>query len=294
MLGRTSASCKFCVPRVSDSTSTRSPPTASVSDFKSGIVVTTRTLSAACALVASAIAPATATKRRNHCVGCMRLLLERMRRMGAENERGLEEDLVDVPRGRLVVRESRVLASLRELVAQTESQELRRKEADVRLDRLLAAAYQLLRVVVARTARPAPERLQLAVSVPAEARERPVVAERDRGLGNTVAVRVDQEVVARGFRTADRPDAFTARGDERVQPAFRAVLVADVEARQRTALSFRRVTIRDRCAELDRVLVAKLEECPHAPHEHRLTDAAASERRVVVTVARPTEDLERS
>ena len=46
MLGRTSASWRFWVPRVSDSTSTRSPPTASVSDLRSGIVVTTRTLSA--------------------------------------------------------------------------------------------------------------------------------------------------------------------------------------------------------------------------------------------------------
>ncbi len=55
MLGRTSASWKFWVPRVSDSTSTRSPPTASVSDLRSGIVVTTRTLSAA-----SEPAPATA------------------------------------------------------------------------------------------------------------------------------------------------------------------------------------------------------------------------------------------
>src|SRR5438045_3379927 len=104
---------------------------------------------------------------------------ERMRRMGAEDERGLEKQLVDAPRARLVRGEADVLAPLRELVPQTESQELRRIEADVRLDRLLATAHELLRVIVARTERPAPERLQLAVAVPAEARNGAVVAEGD-------------------------------------------------------------------------------------------------------------------
>ena len=46
MLGFTSASWKFCVPRVRLSTSTRSPPTASASDLRSGMVATTRSLDA--------------------------------------------------------------------------------------------------------------------------------------------------------------------------------------------------------------------------------------------------------
>ena len=69
MLGRTSASWKFCVPRVRESTSTRSPPTASTSDFRSGMVATTRSFRAAWALgmsraSATSVAPAMTVRRR--------------------------------------------------------------------------------------------------------------------------------------------------------------------------------------------------------------------------------------
>src|SRR5207237_232867 len=73
--------------------------------------------------------------------------LERMRRMRAEDERGLEEELVDVPRARLVRGEAVVLRSIRQLVAETKAQELGGIEADVRLDGPLPAADQLLHVV---------------------------------------------------------------------------------------------------------------------------------------------------
>jgi hypothetical protein len=63
MLGRTSASWKFCVPRVRLSTSTRSPPTASVSDLRSGIVATTFSLRAATAAGASTLPAATVSTR---------------------------------------------------------------------------------------------------------------------------------------------------------------------------------------------------------------------------------------
>src|SRR5438552_1865312 len=46
-LGRASRSCAFCVDRASESTSTRSPPTASVRALRSVMLVTTRSLSAA-------------------------------------------------------------------------------------------------------------------------------------------------------------------------------------------------------------------------------------------------------
>ena len=45
--GRISRSCGFWLPRASESTSTRSPPTASVSALRSVVEVTTRILAAA-------------------------------------------------------------------------------------------------------------------------------------------------------------------------------------------------------------------------------------------------------
>src|SRR5207247_3231573 len=103
-----------------------------------------------------------------------------MRRMGAENERGLEEDLVDFARARFVRRESVVLASVRQLVPEPEAQEFGRKEADVRLDRLLASPEELFHVVVTRAESPAAKWLQLGVQVIPEARECPMIADRDR------------------------------------------------------------------------------------------------------------------
>src|SRR5438128_1963738 len=113
-----------------------------------------------------------------------------MRGMRAEDERRLEEQLVDVARARLVRREAEVLRSLRELVAETEAQELRRVEAQIRLEGPLAAANRQLGVVVPHAARPASERLELGERVPPEARVRPMVAERERGVWNAVTIRV--------------------------------------------------------------------------------------------------------
>src|SRR5437773_4074182 len=153
-----------------------------------------------------------------------------MRRMGAENERGLEEDLVHLSRARLVRREPLVLASVRQLVPEPEAQELGRIEADVRLDRLLASPEELLHVIVPGAEGPAAKWLQLGVQVVAEARERPVVADRDRNAGerdirprsvrDPVAIGVDQvawnsaagdDVVPRDETAPDRPDPFTAQ-----------------------------------------------------------------------------------
>ena len=61
-LGRTSRSCGFCVPRASESTSTRSPPTASVSALRSGRDATTLTLLAAPASPDPSPATAQATR----------------------------------------------------------------------------------------------------------------------------------------------------------------------------------------------------------------------------------------
>src|SRR5882724_5639623 len=123
-LGRISSSCAFCVPRARDSTSTSLPPTSSVRALRSGIVATTRILSAAEAAGTSSPMTARASRVRNARSICR--LLEGMRRVGAENEGGLEENLVHLPGARVVQVEG--VASLRTavgvLVGQAESEEL--------------------------------------------------------------------------------------------------------------------------------------------------------------------------
>src|SRR5437016_14614316 len=102
-----------------------------------------------------------------------------MRGMGTENERGLQEQLVDVARTRVVAGEAGVLTAFRQLVAETEPKDLRGIEADVRLDRVLASPQRLLDVVVASAERPAPQWLNLGKQVVAEACERAMASERD-------------------------------------------------------------------------------------------------------------------
>src|SRR6266542_1032383 len=171
MLGRTSASWKFWVPRVSESTSTRSPPTASASDLRSGIVVTTRSFSAAGTSVANRATPArSAINNRRTCViGPLSSILERVRRMGAEDERALQEDLVHPSRTQPRLRRQR-MGALGVLVADAELEELRGHERQIRLHGPLPSGIErILRPVVAHASGPAPERLHLGVGVPAEA-----------------------------------------------------------------------------------------------------------------------------
>src|SRR5690349_5791770 len=181
-LGRTSRSCGFWLPRASASTSTRSPPTASVRALRSGVVATTRIRDAAgagpavSAMVASAaMTVAVTTGSRTLCMVISSSSLERVRRMGAQDERGLEEDLVDLPGAPAVVGEAGTVGALGVLVAQAEAEELRRHEREVGADRPLAPAHQrILGPVVAQPGGPAgelpgAERLDLAAHVPAPA-----------------------------------------------------------------------------------------------------------------------------
>src|SRR5438105_746575 len=174
MLGLTSASWKFCVPRVRLSTSTRSPPTASASDLRSGIVVTTRSLRATWAAVGD-IAAATITATTTSALIRLitpRLLLKGVRRMRAQNERRLEEPFAPdppTPAGAGEI-EHVALRAVGVLVGEPKAQELRGIEAHVRLDRpLIAGTRRVLRRVVTRAEGPAPPRLQLSPAVPAEA-----------------------------------------------------------------------------------------------------------------------------
>src|SRR5437762_3288061 len=172
MLGRTSASWKFCVPRVSASTSTRSPPTASVSDLRSGVVATTRSFFAACTPGASrasviTIAP---TTRRGRLMFKPPCALEWVSGVGAQNERALEEHLVHVPGAAAVGVEAVSMIAVGVFIREPEAQELRRPERDVGLDRALAPRVDgELGPVVADAARPATEGLHLETGVPAEA-----------------------------------------------------------------------------------------------------------------------------
>src|SRR5882672_2388147 len=172
MLGRTSASWKFWVPRVSESTSTRSPPTASASDLRSGMVVTTRSLRAPWASdVSAASATRAVTMSAKRRIRVFSSILERVRGMRAQDERRLEEDFVR-RLGRRVVqveRGDRGSGTLGVLVGETEAQELRGPEGDVRLDRPFEAGLvRELGGVVTRAERPPSEGLQLALQVPAE------------------------------------------------------------------------------------------------------------------------------
>src|SRR5205085_3703808 len=94
----------------------------------------------------------------------------------------------------------------------------------------------------------------------------------DEGAGDRAAghdgARSDD--VPRDETAADRPDALAAGGQQRVQPALRAVLVANVEPGQRVTQPIDIETVGDRGAELDRVLVTQLEERAKTRRHHRL------------------------
>src|SRR5438876_217670 len=156
MLGRTSASWKFWVPRVSESTSTRSPPPASASDLRSGIVVTTRSFSAAVTSVANSATPArSAINNRRTCViGPLSSILERVRRMGAEDERALQEDLVHSSGGEAGVGQQGTIP-VGVLVADAKLEELRGHERQIRLHGPLPSGIErILRPVVAHASGP--------------------------------------------------------------------------------------------------------------------------------------------
>src|SRR5260370_7308089 len=165
-LGRTSRSCGFWVPRASASTSTRSPPTASTSALRSVVVVTTGILDAASAGTARRPIPSKSRRKSGLSMRAsvrMGIIvssssLERMRRVGAHDERGLEEDLIHLPGAPAVVGEAVPVGPLGVLVAEAEAEELRRHEREVRSDRPLTPAHdRVLGPVIAEARGPAGE-----------------------------------------------------------------------------------------------------------------------------------------
>src|SRR5438477_1004936 len=266
MLGRTSASWKFCVPRVRLSTSTRSPPTASVSDLRSGIVATTRSLRAA--WTGGGDTAASTIRRRTMSalirLVTMALLLERVRRMGAENERGLEEQLVHESRAAAIAVEVEQIAlrAIGVLVADPEAQELGGIEAHVWLHGpLIARVRRVLRRVIPRTERPPTPWLKLGPPVPPEALSGLLLEQVEAA----VAVEVDA-----ALGTPDRVDALGGQRQERVEPAVRPVLELQIVAEQRAAQALVGLAVGHGGAGLQRHRVGQVEERHHAPGRERM------------------------
>src|SRR5207249_8719854 len=95
-------------------------------------------------------------------------LLEGVRGMGAEDERGLEKELVHGPRAAAVEIEAVTMSAVRALVRRPEAEELGRPETDVGLDRPLGArVLRVLRPVEPKSAGPATPGLHFAAQVPA-------------------------------------------------------------------------------------------------------------------------------
>src|SRR5262249_18868206 len=154
-------------------------PTASVSAFKSVVVATTRSLSAARTSVVCRPKAMRTNSAMRSAKGNIGISSERMGGMSAHDERRLEEDLVldpSAPDARQRTATGRV--ALRVLVAEAETEELGGPERQIRLDGpLMPRRRRVLRVVVLETGRetaqPAgAEWLDLTEEIPADPVER--------------------------------------------------------------------------------------------------------------------------
>src|SRR5881628_382287 len=167
-----------------------------------------------------------------------------MRRVGAENEGGLEEPLVHDPAASAVPGRVRLLRALGVLVAETEAQELRRIETHVGPDSpLIAWIGRILRRVVAHAECPPPPRLDLAPAVPAEA-VAGLLLER---VEDAVAVEVHTALGA-----TDGIDALAGEREQWMQPAVRPILELEVVADQRAPQPLGRLAIGHGSADLQR------------------------------------------
>src|SRR5262245_815041 len=289
-LGRTSMSCGFCVPRARLSTSTRSPPTASVRTLRSGVEATTRTLLAAPAsaatIAAAAIAPKITEITRRMLVS---LLAEgrvrgspskRMGGVGTQDEGALEQDLVDALGAR---RPAEVggghRVEMRVLVGQPEAQEVRGLEGEIGFDRPLAPReVEVFGIVIADAAQPALEGLDLGVHVETGRRRLLCARRGDFLAGGGIEGRARHLVEAPGLEPLAR------HREEGMAPSLRGELVLGVEVENRVRQT---LTGRPRChrsAELQRPVVSEVDERPEAPREERIAKARRAEGDLVVAV----------
>src|SRR5207249_2964568 len=142
---------------------------------------------------------------------------------------------------------------------------------------------RILRPVVAKPAGPAAERLDLEAGIRAGMITLALVDAVDR----TVAVHVDSHV-----RLAQRIEPLPRERDEWMEPAVGTIFVAKLPAEDRRPVPVVRVAARDRHAQLDRVLVAELEERPKPARDERMLQGATAERGLVVPVEDAGERLD--
>src|SRR6266851_5415214 len=226
-LGRTSRSWGFWLGRAMASTSARSPVTASVSDFRSVVVVTMRSLSAAetpCAPGALQAVAAARAMARNRRMVINLSSSERMRRVRTHDKGGLEEILAYLFGAAAVVLEVEVAAALTPrglLVPEPEAQELRWIVREEGLPGPLGAGGGgILGPVVPEAQEPLGQLSMVEGLEPGVDVETLAVAEASL----VVAVRIGHDHVA------ERHEVLPDHAEGRMLPARRRVLVLGVPA----------------------------------------------------------------
>src|SRR5437879_4086933 len=106
-------------------------------------------------------------------------------------------------------------------------------------------------------------------------------------IDRAVPVEVDAHV-----RLAQRIKRLARDRDQGVEPAVRTILVAGLPAEDRGAVPIARLAARDRHAELERVIVAELEERPEPASGEGVLQGATAERGLVVAVEDAGERLD--
>src|SRR6266545_5604112 len=140
---------------------------------------------------------------------------------------------------------------LRMLVAQAEAEEFGGKERHVGLDGPFAArSLRILGGIEPDPKGPPPPRLEFPPRVPAEAVEHALLV--NRSIRDAVTVGVD---LVANRRAPDREEGLPAQGEQRMEPAVRAVLVLRVETGQRAVQSIRSEPVGPGDPQLERARV---------------------------------------
>src|SRR5712692_1923184 len=209
-----------------------------------------------------------------------------MRRVGAQDEGGLQEKLVHPSGAPAVIREVEVAAAvraLRVLVAQAEAQEL---GGIVREERthgpFLTRVDRVLGPVVAEAQEPL----------------------RELAVGEGSHIRADVEALAVAMSrlvdpvgvchedVAEREQVLSVGREERALPSRGRELVLHVEADDGARLLLRRVTVGDGRAELDGAEVPKVEEGADATSRERVPERVSAKGDLVLAIEDAAEDLQ--
>src|SRR5262245_62449600 len=189
--------------------------------------------------------------------------------VGSEDERALEQDLVEALRSRRRPAEvgggDRV--EVRVLEGQPEAEEVRGLEGDVGFDRPLPPReIQILGVVVADTAQPPEKRLDLRVDIEARGRRLLRAGRRDLQARGGIERRARRLVEAPGL------EPLAGDGEERLAPALGGELVLGLQIQNRIRERLARRSRGDGSAELERAEIAEVQERPQATGEERIAE----------------------